>query len=223
VGGWSFGGYVAYEMAQQFRQMNEDVGALFLLDITAVAPKGAQKEEGNERFLKLEDAEYLLRIVQGESTREFSLEAVQHKGPEERLQYLVSQLIDAKILPSEVTVQQVRDFILGWKRRAQSVNDYDMRKFDGTITLIRATEPSSATQRPDLDPNDLTAGFSKFSTSPVKVYFVQGAKHANLVTPPFSERVRDIMEECIEEAESHPAYKAKGGRLAEVTAMNMQA
>jgi non-ribosomal peptide synthetase component F/thioesterase domain-containing protein len=223
LGGWSFGGYVAYEMAQQLRRMNEDVGALLLLDITAVSPRETREESPNAKALELEDAEFLLRIVKGESPVEFSLEAVQHEGPEERLQYLVNQMIAAQLLAPKTTLPQVRDFITGWKRRAQSVNDYDMRPFLGTITMVRATERPPSSERPDLDPNDETAGFAKLSPEPVRVYPVQGARHANLVFPPFAEKVKEIIEKCMQDAEHQPAYSAKKPRMAEPWAIGSQA
>jgi thioesterase domain-containing protein len=208
LGGWSFGGYVAYEMAQQLVAMDEEVGALLLLDITAVLPREKRKPSPNEKALELEDAEFLLRIVKGESPLEFSLDAVQHKTSDERLQYLVNRLIEAQVLASEVSLSQVRDFITGWKRRAQSVNDYDMRPFAGTITLVRATERPSDSERPDIDKDDETSGFARLSSQPVQVYSVQGARHGNLVFPPFSEKVKEIIEKCIQDAELQPAYKA---------------
>jgi non-ribosomal peptide synthetase component F/thioesterase domain-containing protein len=223
LGGWSFGGYVAYEMAQQLRSMNEDVGALLLLDITAVPPRENREESRNAKALELEDAEFLLRIVKGESPAEFSLEAVQHEGPEERLRYLLNQLVAAQLLAPETTLSQVRDFITGWKRRAQSVNDYDMRPFGGRITLIRSTERPPGSEGPDLDPNDETAGFAKLSPETVRVYPVQGARHANLVFPPFAEKVKEIIEKCIQDAEHQPAYSAEKSRRAESWTIGTQA
>jgi len=174
-----------------------------LLDIVALKP--LEHEESNDPVEiasdALDDAEYLLGMTRGETLVELSLEAVVGKDPEERLQYLVEQLIKIKFLPPEVTLSQVRNFIRGFRGRSRSVVQYNMRPYPGTITLIRVTKRPPVSKRSAAEPDDETLGFAGLSPEPVPVYFVHGATHDNMVHPPYVEELKDIVRECIEKVD----------------------
>jgi len=182
------GGFIGYEMAQQLQQQGQEVARLLLLDIIAETPRSLPSD-GDE-------ADQLLALAGEASENQFSLEAVQHCGPEERLQYLVNQLVAAKALAPDVEIRQIRSFLKGLQRRNQSVIDYKLRPYSGPVTLIRA-ENGKSIEGTMIDPGDPAQGFSRLSSHPVQVYFTPGT-HDDLVRPPHVERLAEIIRKCLE-------------------------
>jgi amino acid adenylation domain-containing protein len=205
IGGWSWGGYLGYEIARQLQQQNEEMSMLFLLDISAITAVPNENNESDE----LDDADFLLNHVQSNRLRfsdsdkaleqkmsELSLEEVRGRGAEERLRYLVDQLIQFEILEPEIEISQVRNYIRGCLNRAKSLHDYQLRPYPGAITLIRTPDKRFPTEDPD-GPHDPTLGWSQFSPQ-VEAHTVTG-NHFNLVFPPHIEEVAKVMKKCLAE------------------------
>ncbi|HEY6350084.1 MAG TPA: amino acid adenylation domain-containing protein [Candidatus Angelobacter sp.] len=211
IGGWSWGGYVAFEIARQLHAQGLGVAALFLLDISALIE--------NELSDNSDDAEFLLTHIQSNRLRfadevggleqqmlELSLAAAQDCSPEERLQYLIDELIKIKLLRPEVEITQVRNYIHGCLGRAQSLLDYKIREYPGAITLLRT--PGNFLPHEDADgPHDEKLGWGEFSPD-VQVHLVSG-NHFNMVFPPHIETVAEVLSKCM--AELTVSAKAAGG------------
>ncbi|MGZ4853740.1 MAG: thioesterase domain-containing protein, partial [Candidatus Angelobacter sp.] len=192
LGGWSFGGFVAYEMAQQIHRHGEEVAGLILLDIIGETPRSLPSDG--------DDADQLLQVI-GEATDvQYSLDAVLHSSPGERLQYLIDELIKAKALTSDVTAAQVQVFLKGLTRRNQSLIDYDLQPYSGPISLIRA-EKGKSVEGTGISSEDRTRGFSRLAPAGVQVYFTPGS-HDDLVLPPYVEKLAEVMKQCLSDIET---------------------
>jgi amino acid adenylation domain-containing protein/non-ribosomal peptide synthase protein (TIGR01720 family) len=188
LGGWSMGGFIAYEMAQQLKQQNREIAGLLLVDIIAKT-ESKLPSCGDE-------AEELLEVTREMGTTEFSLDSVKGSGAEERLQYLLNQLIEAKVLAPEVSVTLVRSFLKGLRRRNQSLIDYKLSPYSGPVTLIRA-EKGTAMRHQDTYSGDLTTGFSELC-SKVQVAFVPGT-HDDLMFSPHVESLAEAIRRSLQE------------------------
>jgi amino acid adenylation domain-containing protein/non-ribosomal peptide synthase protein (TIGR01720 family) len=188
LGGWSMGGFIAYEMAQQLKRQNREIAGLLLVDIVAQTQSDLPSY-GDE-------AEELLEVTREMGTTTFSLESVKEKGIEERLSYLLNQLIEAKVLAPEITVPLVRSFLKGLRRRNQSMIDYKLSPYSGPVTLIRA-EQGRTTISPKINSADPTLGFSGLC-SKVQVAFVPGT-HYDLMFPPHVERLAEEVKNSLQD------------------------
>ncbi len=189
LGGWSFGGYVAFEMARQLRQQDEDVGLLALLDIEGWidGEDPAQRDDVELLLVTANDA-----IQNEEPSLVFSLSEIQKIAPEERLPQLLDVMIKAKVLPAHVTVQQIQNYLRSYRERDASLRQYRLSPYDGTVTLIRTTDRPPPAAKSGLDPEDPTLGWSALSTSPVQVLFVPGS-HYNMIYAPHVEHVANAL------------------------------
>ncbi|MGZ4829572.1 MAG: thioesterase domain-containing protein, partial [Candidatus Angelobacter sp.] len=188
LGGWSMGGFIAYEMAQQLKRQGREIAGLILVDIVAQTQSDLPSYG--------DDAEELLEVTREMGTATFSLDSVKDKGHDERLSYLLGQLIEAKVLAPEITVPMVRSFLKGLRRRNQSMIDYQLAPYNGPVTLIRA-EKGRTTIPAEINSADPTLGFSSLC-SKVDVAFVPGT-HYDLMFPPHVESLAEAVRRSLQD------------------------
>jgi amino acid adenylation domain-containing protein len=198
IGGWSFGAYVAFEIAQQLWRQNQVVERLFLLDITTQpAPQVLQQQH---RFQ--DEADELLDMAMVDAPQvAFSFQPVEGQGPEERLSNVVHQLVKAGIVPAEIEMSQVKTWLEARKRRIQSLLSYNFLPYPGTVTLLRSTEGIVPLEGTDIAPDDPTLGFAKLSPE-VQVHYVSGTTHNNMVRQPHTEKVAALLKKCLPDVKS---------------------
>ena len=188
LGGWSFGAYVAYEMALQLRKQGHDVAALFLLDVPADPPRRLPCDG--------DDAEQLVAYLKGMA--KLSLDGFHDRSPQERLQHVVDQMVAARMIVAEVELSQVSAFVRSLRNRIQSLFEYQMRPYDGTITLIRALDSGPDGNSISDDP---TLGFAMLSPRTVQVRFVAGT-HEEITRPPHVRQLAEVITKSIHDAEA---------------------
>jgi thioesterase domain-containing protein len=177
LGGWSGGGLVALEMAQQLRACGEPIGLLALLDTT---PSTAQDPDGAD----LAGAEYGLDL---------SLEELGRLGPDEQLPYLWQHalrlgLIDPGV-PMQVAQQVLDDLKRLFHHHLVLIEDYVVRPYPGTVTLFRPSDAPFAvrTQR--------DRGWGSLAAC-VDVHFVPG-QHHSMVKEPHVQALARVLEACL--------------------------
>lgn len=200
IGGWSYGGYVAYEMARQIERSNQKVKSLIILDVVARPPDPFDDS--------LDEAEFLLDYARGNSLRfagidremeqslkRLSLESVQHQAAPDRLQYLTKELVAVGALPAETTIEQIEQFLKSVKRRSKSLSDYRLLPYGGGLALIRPRESLNGEKS-----GDITNGFSALCSGSVCVYFTPG-NHFNMVYPPNTMELAQVIRAELERFE----------------------
>nr|AXN93575.1 PuwA [Cylindrospermum moravicum CCALA 993]AXN93584.1 PuwA [Cylindrospermum alatosporum CCALA 994] len=186
LGGHSFGGLVAFEMAQQLQQQGHEIALLAILDTTApVLPDQSVKVE-------LDDTTWLVQIgtaierLFGKSLN-ISPEILQPLTAEAQLDYLLEQLKIANILPADAGKTQFRGFIQVYKTHTQAFSDYYPQSVHKSpITLLRASEISdeeAAIEGYIERLQEPTLGWSKFSTEPVEIHMIPGTHLTMMVKP----------------------------------------
>jgi thioesterase domain-containing protein/acyl carrier protein len=198
LGGYSFGGLVAFEMARQLRQAGETIGLLALLDT------------GSPDFVRqivgFEDDATLLGII----ARELGL-AVRDKelrvlAPEARLSYLVELMKKANLHWNDAVEFLKRQLAL-FQSRNRVVRQYFPQPYDGVITFFRASETHIEFECDNIPAviHDSTRGFSTLTTHPVEVYLVPGSHH-QMVREPGVQILASALSNCIDKA-FHTAEK----------------
>ncbi|WP_340616327.1 amino acid adenylation domain-containing protein [Xenorhabdus entomophaga] len=138
IGGWSYGGFVAFEMARQLKEHGEEVADLFVLDTVALNTnsQGKVNEEALLRWFFWE----LLWVNEGATLPEQTVPE-QMTSLQERFEYITEHAIATGAIPqgsSRAVVQRLFDvYKTNWKAAA----DYAACTADINMTLLHATRP----------------------------------------------------------------------------------
>ncbi len=132
LGGWSFGGVVAFEMAQQLRQEGETVPAVLLLD---TYPPGTLHPE-------LDDASIVIVLAresaaQAGVTLDLTADRLQGATLDDQLRLVVDRMKQARLLDAHATVERVHAHIRGYRQRLRLVLAYEPRSCAGRIAVPR--------------------------------------------------------------------------------------
>jgi thioesterase domain-containing protein len=136
LAGWSIGGVIAYEMAQQLAAAGEEV-SLVLLDSTAPGAGPGSRKEPDEAVLLLG----LARDLSGLAGREpaVSLELLRELGPEAGLEEVLERLIQAGALPPTVGREQAARLWRVYRSNVRAASAYEPRVYAGPLALLAAS------------------------------------------------------------------------------------
>lgn len=189
LGGWSMGGVVAFEIAQQIRMQGEQVGLLALLDSRAPAPAPAISEIAELLLMRIfaQDLGLDLKSIR------FSRSALESLGPDEQLSYLFACARASNILPPDLVLDQLQRLYQLFKINLGAMLSYRPRGKQDRITLLRAEEASAANGYIG------ATGWESFATEGVEVYVVVG-NHFNMVREPFVKSLASQLRACLDAA-----------------------
>ena len=188
LGGWSMGGVVALEMAQQFRAQRQRVALLALLDTRITT---ADEELADEDF----DARLLLDFV-----RYFGLsldlrDSLARLPKHELLERVLEHAKRAGLMPSDIEVSHAQPFIELCKADFRATQNYALHRYPGRITLFKAGQELAATS------SDSTLGWSQWAAAGVEVHVVPG-NHATMVYRPHVEVLAEKLRACLDQVQA---------------------
>lgn len=202
LGGWSFGGLAAFEMARQLVEQGQEVALLAVLDTT---PGIAPEEQAEPAVPDGDDVPWLLDIaeyVRGLRGADLALTAEQLAplAPEERLRVFVNRLQAAGIVHAgEDGRAQLSRLLRVFKTNARAYRRYRPRPYPGPVTLFRAAGA-------DFDSSlghDL--GWGRLTPGAVEVHEVPGG-HVTLLAEPnvavLAARLRACLDASLSREES---------------------
>ncbi|MDF0552097.1 beta-ketoacyl synthase N-terminal-like domain-containing protein [Kamptonema sp. UHCC 0994] len=133
LGGSSFGGTVAFEMAQQLKAQGEKIGLLTLIDTPGPGQMPVLATEDDTTILV-----YLLGVGFNLS---LSMDILQKLEPEAQLIYFLEQVkVANRVVPPDFGLPQIRQFLHLFKVHAQAMRNYIPQTYQGKIIFFRATE-----------------------------------------------------------------------------------
>ena len=221
LGGWSMGGLVAFEMAQQLLAQGQQVALLALLDARIPTP--------DENFAE-EDLEAKLL---GDVVRYFGLslgpwESLARLPKHELLTRVLQQAQGAGLVPPDIHAFQAQRFLELCKADFRATRNYVLHRYAGRVTLFKASEEGPRTisdlatrsdptgsgpaeKTPAAGPSpDSTFGWSQWAAGGVDVHVVPG-NHANMVYKPHVEVLAEKLRACLnKEGASGEAWFADG-------------
>jgi amino acid adenylation domain-containing protein len=205
LGGYSFGGYVAFEMARQLTRQAQPVSLLAILDTWSPSLYQRLPEEDDEVFLLT----MLARVRARQQGRDLilSAEEIRHLGPDERLLFVLEQVKKAGLLDDNITAEvgipYIRSYMTGYKTRQKAIFQYVPEVYPGRITLLRCAEEDQealeSLQRFGGDTSDPSFGWSALSPYAVDVRTVPGF-HERMLQPPYVDAVAEGLKACINDA-----------------------
>ena len=185
IGGWSFGGLVAFEMAQQLHRQGEQVGLLGLIDTRAPIPELSAMDI-DETAITLLLTQDISAIVG--SPLDISSEILSQLNQEEQLNYILTAVKQAQILPPDTELKQMKQILKVYQANIQATLDYQASIYPNSVTLLRAENSSSlfsewiSDKLPDWI-NNQTYGWERFSTQPIVCQTIAG-DHYSILTEP---------------------------------------
>jgi len=196
LGGWSLGGIVAYEMAQQLVARGQEVSRLLLLDTTAASYPAEHLEE--------DDAMRLLTLFAG--ALPISSEELARFDGDERIGYVLKRATAANLLPPDIEVAQARSFLKVYKANIKAARAYALRPYPGAVTLFKtarelAPPPSDgkATDTPAAEIiEDPTMGWGELAGGGVNIINAHG-KHATMINHPHVEILALQIMDCLDD------------------------
>ncbi|MFL6332308.1 MAG: amino acid adenylation domain-containing protein, partial [Pyrinomonadaceae bacterium] len=207
LGGWSFGGLVAFEMARQLREQGERVALLALIDSGVPAAAGAVGAAAD-------DAELLARFVtdlggrfvQGRPAAPVgvSLDALRELTPDEQLRAVAEGAFAADLLPAYGGLEQLKRLFEVFKANSGAAAAYAPKPYGGAVTLLRAGEGPPAT--------DPQLGWGEFVNGAVELHEVPG-NHYSILTEPNVRVLAERLGSCL--AAACGAGEPDGGPTAE--------
>ncbi|MFB2917125.1 MULTISPECIES: alpha/beta fold hydrolase, partial [Aerosakkonema] len=184
LGGHSFGGVVAFEIAQQLQKQGHEVALVAIMD--TVAPIVSKKPIGvNEDELDFtEFANYMEYMFYPKW--ELSKETLTSLTQEEQLDYLQEKWTELNFLPKDVASKSFRGLLEVYKANTKAHRNYCPEQVLPTrISVFRASEiaPIDAAMEELLELlKDPTLGWSKFSTAK-ETYVIPGNHMTMMQTP----------------------------------------
>jgi amino acid adenylation domain-containing protein len=178
LGGWSIGGAIAFEMAQQLCSQGEQVLKLVLFDSLAPAPE--------HRVERLDDAALMRGFI-----RNLGLQAgisappvdeFDKLKPDEQLSYVLELTRVNNIIPTDEGLSYIQALHRVFKANFDAFQSYDPQPYDGPALLLKASEPIG---EPLQDP---TSGWGSLISGGLEVRSASG-NHFTMLRMPQVENI----------------------------------
>ncbi|NES24812.1 MAG: non-ribosomal peptide synthetase, partial [Symploca sp. SIO3E6] len=167
LGGWSMGGVVAWEMAQQLQAAGQEVALLALID--SYAPRKSELEL-DETSLANSLAADLGGLFGTElPLTQLNLEQLQ---PQEQLQQIFNAAKRLNLLPPEVDIEQMHHLFQVFQANRVAIANYQPQPYSGKVALFCASSTAE-----DRGWNSITKGELKTYTIPGDHYTMMRSSH----------------------------------------------
>ncbi|MDM9379431.1 amino acid adenylation domain-containing protein [Chlorogloeopsis sp. ULAP01] len=178
LGGWSMGGAIAFEIAQQLHQQGDRVDLLALFDSLAPIPqnKPTNISEYNDAKMLFQLAHDMASLT-GRNLA-ISEQQLQQLKPDEQLQYFLEQAKIANLFPPDVGQQQLSNLLQVFQNNIQAILNYVPQVYPQRIVLFRASENNF-----NQEPQNQTLGWDELSLESVEVVNVPGTHYTILTKP----------------------------------------
>lgn len=205
--GHSFGGRVAFEMAQQLQSQGQSVAQVAILDtyapISEFNPKINFSNWNDTRWI-CEAAKIVEKLV-GENLQ-VSTEALACFTLEEQINYFKQQLEMVGFLPAQADIKLVRGLLQVFQVQHQ-IDYVPHNTFPIPITLFRAQEEISKQENSDRLFQELAWGWNQFSDGEVEIYIVPG-NHISMMSEPHVKVLAQKLQKSLELAQIHQLEKS---------------
>ena len=203
LGGHSFGGKVAFEMAQQLQKQGHEVALLAILDTVAPLPGTQELIDVN-----VDEARWLTNLATiiedwlGDRL-EVSYEELALLAPEEQLSYFKERLQNANLLPPNTETTQVRSLIEVFKTNSQ-IKYIPQEVYPTRIALFRCGEfPAEKVANEAVAEilQDPTWGWNQLLAESLEMHWVSG-NHMTMMTQPHVQDLAEQLRDCIERTQA---------------------
>ena len=164
LGGWSFGGIVAFEIAQQLHSLGHKVALLALID--SFNPTILNKPKPDEAMLVTYFANNLSRSFDKELP--VSADELRQLRLDEQLNYILEKAKKLQVLPSEIGREQMQQLFAIFQTNFQAMHNYVPQSYSGEITLFCAEEKSEQLAEKQIQ------SWSSLATGSINIHKIPG-------------------------------------------------
>ncbi|MFL5654930.1 MAG: non-ribosomal peptide synthetase [Ktedonobacteraceae bacterium] len=183
LGGWSLGGVVAFEMAQQLQRQGHEVALLAIIDshLSLIHPHAPVE------MLDVSDTTLAKAVLEGLNQVQAG-EDFYRRPPEEQLNYALEQVKIANGVPVDTDLRQFRRLSRMRKTNLYAARTYIPQVYPHRLALFRARESvkivgDSALPNDVLTQPGVTGGWEKLAAGGLEVHLIPG-KHVDMVDEP---------------------------------------
>jgi amino acid adenylation domain-containing protein len=190
LAGFSWGGAVAFEMAQQLSHQNQPVGLLAIID--SAAPSATRVKPRHE-----DEAVFLLKALQALAPaheKDFfnQDETLLSLNPDEFYNHALERLqrwgLIEEGLERQTGLAYLRSYVKGYMARIKAFGNYEAKAYPGKITLFRV--------EPEPDRED---AWGRLSSQPLSLREISGP-HWTIMREPQVRVLAEQLRGCLEEA-----------------------
>jgi thioesterase domain-containing protein len=186
LGGWSMGGVIAYEMAQQLEGQGQQVSLIALMDARPVTSVD-DAAPWDELALLSSFARDLGLPVDG---LQLSTDELAKLDSDELLSYVLQRAIDAGVVPGDIQLAPARRLFEVFKINVQALQTYRPEASSTRVTLLKAGEQEVA---------DETMGWGTLTSGEIEIHRVPG-NHFTIVREPNVRSLAEQLADCINRA-----------------------
>ena len=212
LGGWSYGGAVAFEMAQQLSRAGQRVALVAILDTRAVREAEPAPGEPEDDACQRMTTRFLASLARGHDLAA-AHDDLRPFGSDEQLEPVLEILKRAHLLEPLASVEDARRFVATLTARLRSKWRYTPEPYAGPLVLFRAQDRRAEPAHEG--GSAATLGWAALSSQPVTVHEVPG-NHFSMLKAPHVEVLANHLRRCLLAADAHPGAGAEAPR-AEVT------
>ncbi|AOX02682.1 hypothetical protein BJP34_27465 [Moorena producens PAL-8-15-08-1] len=172
--GWSMGGVIAYEMAQQLQAKNEPVALLTLID--SYAPTLIQMPLEIDQAMIVNQLAQDLGGLYGQEL-DISHETLRKLEPDEQVLHLFEQSKQQGILPSDLEIELMRSLWKVLKANITAYYHYKPKAYPGSLLLINASQTSPGVIE------DPTHGWGSLVNGDIQTHTITGDHYTIIKAP----------------------------------------
>ncbi|HZG53634.1 MAG TPA: amino acid adenylation domain-containing protein [Pyrinomonadaceae bacterium] len=205
VGGHSFGGFVAYEMARQMAAQGMEVGTVALFDTWSPI---IFRHLPTDLF---DDSAFLLALLARVEARErggrlsLSADELRSLDQEAQMRYIFNLMKEVEFIPAdtpeEIGLPYLSRLLRGYQVRQKAASRYAPQPYAGPVTVFKCGEDDEETSRmltdAGVDIKDPTRGWGTLCALPVEVHTVPGP-HETMCQEPFVQVLAEQLRECLD-------------------------
>ena len=193
LGGWSFGGVVAFEMAQQLRDAGQDVSLLALIEASALLVRDRSVYRVQADLDNTWNLARLIWSLEGRKTP-FSEADLQRVPEDERLHYILERAQTDRVIGVDFELAYLLDWAHGIKNSFKALADYEPQFYPGKVAVFEAEERANGDK----------SGWDELARE-VDVQVVPG-NHFTIVLEPHVRTLAQRLKACIDQV-SHKGTK----------------
>jgi amino acid adenylation domain-containing protein len=188
LGGWSIGGVIAFEMAQQLRVAGEEVAMVAMFD--SYSPTLFSPTHGTESELHML-ARFAVDLGLNMESLTLPPEQFMQRSFSEQLSVILKLAVEANVLPVETGLAKLHDRFAVFKNNLRAIENYVPRAYEGRIALFAAREGAGESA-------GAARGWNGLAPQGVELHVVPGS-HYTLLRQPQVQHLADKLKAALPE------------------------
>jgi thioesterase domain-containing protein len=172
LGGWSLGGVIVFEMAQQLSALSHKTALLVLID--SAIPVREQKTTADQAMLL---GRFALDLGLPLDLLLAQLNRLDQRTHDEWLAYVLEQARRAGLVPADMELPRMRRLFHVFESNTQALKQYVPHAYSGPVTLFQAGEAGAESPAGDLGWGELVSADLTIHTIPGNHYTIMREPH----------------------------------------------